>query len=147
MSSRKHWSLIVWQKAAHLCPHHVGHYLGMDVHDVDKVTRSVKLMPDTIVTIEPGERTFVHCNTLIGVVSGFLLAVYVRWIVVQCLANVSRPNISGTVLICRLVEAHRTYMPVELPDGISANEMKLRRTLFPTWQYLQTTHAEGDAFV
>lgn len=36
------------------CPHHVSHYLGMDVHDTGKVSRNVKLQPGIIVTVEPG---------------------------------------------------------------------------------------------
>lgn len=36
------------------CPHHVSHYLGMDVHDTGKISRSVKIQPGMIVTIEPG---------------------------------------------------------------------------------------------
>ncbi|XP_066595228.1 xaa-Pro aminopeptidase 3 isoform X2 [Prorops nasuta] len=36
------------------CPHHVGHYLGMDVHDTDKISRNVKVQPGMIVTVEPG---------------------------------------------------------------------------------------------
>ncbi|XP_076161817.1 xaa-Pro aminopeptidase 3 isoform X2 [Ptiloglossa arizonensis] len=36
------------------CPHHVSHYLGMDVHDTGKISRSIKLQPGMIVTIEPG---------------------------------------------------------------------------------------------
>uniref|UniRef100_UPI00398F01DC xaa-Pro aminopeptidase 3 isoform X2 n=1 Tax=Pristiophorus japonicus TaxID=55135 RepID=UPI00398F01DC len=36
------------------CPHHVGHYLGMDVHDTPDISRSVALQPGMVVTIEPG---------------------------------------------------------------------------------------------
>lgn len=36
------------------CPHHVSHYLGMDVHDTGKISRSIKLQPGMIITIEPG---------------------------------------------------------------------------------------------
>ncbi|XP_076627491.1 xaa-Pro aminopeptidase 3 isoform X1 [Colletes latitarsis] len=36
------------------CPHHVSHYLGMDVHDTGKISRSIKLQPGMIVTVEPG---------------------------------------------------------------------------------------------
>ncbi|KYN36963.1 putative Xaa-Pro aminopeptidase 3 [Trachymyrmex septentrionalis] len=36
------------------CPHHVSHYLGMDVHDTGKISRSVKIQPGMIITMEPG---------------------------------------------------------------------------------------------
>ncbi|XP_014204465.1 probable Xaa-Pro aminopeptidase 3 [Copidosoma floridanum] len=36
------------------CPHHVSHYLGMDVHDTPKISRSVQVRPGMIVTVEPG---------------------------------------------------------------------------------------------
>lgn len=36
------------------CPHHVSHYLGMDVHDTGKISRNLKLQPGIIITIEPG---------------------------------------------------------------------------------------------
>ncbi|XP_054007802.1 xaa-Pro aminopeptidase 3-like [Hylaeus anthracinus] len=36
------------------CPHHVSHYLGMDVHDTGKISRNIKLQPGMIVTVEPG---------------------------------------------------------------------------------------------
>ncbi|XP_068968530.1 xaa-Pro aminopeptidase 3-like [Bombus flavifrons] len=36
------------------CPHHVSHYLGMDVHDTGKISRSLKLQPGMIITVEPG---------------------------------------------------------------------------------------------
>lgn len=44
----------ILQRARELCPHHVGHYLGMDVHDTAEVPRSIKLQSGMIVTIEPG---------------------------------------------------------------------------------------------
>jgi Xaa-Pro aminopeptidase len=40
--------------AREFCPHHVSHYLGIDVHDTDEMPRSVKLAPGMVVTIEPG---------------------------------------------------------------------------------------------
>ncbi|KAL2100707.1 hypothetical protein ACEWY4_002468 [Coilia grayii] len=40
--------------ARRLCPHHVGHYLGMDVHDTPELSRSQPLQPGMAITIEPG---------------------------------------------------------------------------------------------
>ncbi|XP_045205280.1 xaa-Pro aminopeptidase 3-like [Mercenaria mercenaria] len=36
------------------CPHHVGHYLGMDVHDTALISKDIKLQPGMVITIEPG---------------------------------------------------------------------------------------------
>ncbi|XP_011644338.1 probable Xaa-Pro aminopeptidase 3 [Pogonomyrmex barbatus] len=36
------------------CPHHVSHYLGMDVHDTEKISRSIRIQSGMIITIEPG---------------------------------------------------------------------------------------------
>jgi len=36
------------------CPHHVSHYLGLDVHDTGRVTRNIPLRPGMVITIEPG---------------------------------------------------------------------------------------------
>lgn len=36
------------------CPHHVSHYLGMDVHDTPLVSRSNKLCQGVVFTVEPG---------------------------------------------------------------------------------------------
>ena len=38
------------------CPHHVSHYLGMDVHDTGKISRTISTKPGMIVTMEPGEK-------------------------------------------------------------------------------------------
>ncbi|XP_072299851.1 xaa-Pro aminopeptidase 3 [Eucyclogobius newberryi] len=44
----------VLKAARRYCPHHVGHYLGMDVHDTPELSRSQPLQPGMVVTIEPG---------------------------------------------------------------------------------------------
>ncbi|KAK3597488.1 hypothetical protein CHS0354_041909 [Potamilus streckersoni] len=41
-------------KARAFCPHHVSHYLGMDIHDTADISRSIKLQDGMVVTIEPG---------------------------------------------------------------------------------------------
>ena len=48
--------------ARELCPHHVSHYLGMDVHDTDDVTRMRPLEPGMVITVEPG----MHMEFLFG---------------------------------------------------------------------------------
>ncbi|VDM81973.1 unnamed protein product [Strongylus vulgaris] len=40
--------------AESLCPHHVSHYLGMDVHDCPTISRDIDLPAGTVFTIEPG---------------------------------------------------------------------------------------------
>jgi Xaa-Pro aminopeptidase len=55
-------NLIPKDKSAHelaraayrFCPHHVSHYLGMDVHDTPLVSRSNQLIPGNVFTVEPG---------------------------------------------------------------------------------------------
>ncbi|XP_029294366.1 xaa-Pro aminopeptidase 3 isoform X2 [Cottoperca gobio] len=44
----------VLKAARRYCPHHVGHYLGMDVHDTPELSRSQALQPGMAITIEPG---------------------------------------------------------------------------------------------
>ncbi|CAH0552675.1 unnamed protein product [Brassicogethes aeneus] len=42
-------------KAAYqLCPHHVSHYLGMDVHDTPLISRNINIQPGMVITVEPG---------------------------------------------------------------------------------------------
>ena len=36
------------------CPHHVSHYLGMDVHDCGKESKKLPLSPGMVITLEPG---------------------------------------------------------------------------------------------
>ncbi|XP_053206949.1 xaa-Pro aminopeptidase 3-like [Panonychus citri] len=40
--------------ADHFCPHHVSHYLGLDVHDTPTINRDINLEPGMCFTIEPG---------------------------------------------------------------------------------------------
>lgn len=37
-----------------LYPHHVSHYLGLDVHDTPSISRSAPLREGMVVTVEPG---------------------------------------------------------------------------------------------
>lgn len=37
-----------------LFPHHVGHYLGLDLHDCAEVSRDIPLRKNMIITVEPG---------------------------------------------------------------------------------------------
>ncbi|XP_057597217.1 xaa-Pro aminopeptidase 3 isoform X3 [Hippopotamus amphibius kiboko] len=43
-----------FKAARKYCPHHVGHYLGMDVHDTPDMPRSLSLQPGMVITVEPG---------------------------------------------------------------------------------------------
>lgn len=36
------------------CPHHVSHYLGLDVHDTPSISRNIPLVPGMVFTVEPG---------------------------------------------------------------------------------------------
>jgi len=42
------------QMAYSFCPHHVSHYLGLDVHDTARIKRNLPLQPGMVITIEPG---------------------------------------------------------------------------------------------
>lgn len=42
------------QEVSILCPHHVSHFIGMDVHDCPSVHRSHKLEAGNCATVEPG---------------------------------------------------------------------------------------------
>jgi len=48
----------VFQVVRDFCPHDVGHYLGMDVHDTALMSKNNKLEPGMIITIEPGTSIF-----------------------------------------------------------------------------------------
>ncbi|VVC92438.1 unnamed protein product [Leptidea sinapis] len=41
-------------RAYRLCPHHVSHYLGLDVHDAPLVRRRVPVADNMVITVEPG---------------------------------------------------------------------------------------------
>lgn len=41
-------------KCREFCPHHISHYLGMDVHDTTLVSRSNPLLTNMVITVEPG---------------------------------------------------------------------------------------------
>lgn len=51
----KHLSGVDLARAAYkYCPHHVSHYLGMDVHDCPSQSRGLPLAPGMVFTVEPG---------------------------------------------------------------------------------------------
>lgn len=43
--------------AYNFCPHHVSHYLGMDIHDTPSISRNLNLLPGMVFTVEPGKAT------------------------------------------------------------------------------------------
>jgi len=43
-----------WMETNDICPHHIGHYMGLDVHDTEDVSRSLPLKKGMVITIEPG---------------------------------------------------------------------------------------------
>lgn len=42
------------QTAFRFCPHHVSHYLGMDIHDTPLIPRTRTIVPGMVFTVEPG---------------------------------------------------------------------------------------------
>ena len=42
------------EAASEFCPHHVSHYLGMDVHDTPLISRNIPLQEGMVITVEPG---------------------------------------------------------------------------------------------
>ncbi len=57
------------QITSRFCPHHVGHYLGMDVHDTPRISRSDQLQAGMVITIEPGKMyatatLYIYMNTM-----------------------------------------------------------------------------------
>ncbi len=55
-------NLSALQIANSLCPHHVSHYLGMDVHDVRTISKNIRLEPGMVITVEPGKSE--HCRLI-----------------------------------------------------------------------------------
>jgi len=63
------------------CPHHVSHYLGMDVHDTGKISRSINIQPGMIITIEPGtSKNFQSTHIEELFVNLYLFFYYTRYI-------------------------------------------------------------------
>lgn len=50
--------MFLLQLAYELCPHHASHYLGMDVHDTNSVSRNIKMRAGMVITVEPGKFYF-----------------------------------------------------------------------------------------
>lgn len=49
---------VLRQTAFRFCPHHVSHYLGMDVHDTPLIPRTRTIVPGMVFTVEPGANDF-----------------------------------------------------------------------------------------
>ncbi len=46
--------MLLFFKVRNYCPHHVSHYLGMDVHDCTTASKDLELTPGMVITLEPG---------------------------------------------------------------------------------------------
>lgn len=71
---------VMRQTAFRFCPHHVSHYLGMDIHDTPLIKRTRTVVPGMVFTVEPGIYAFskkkphiftplkitISCLTLVG---------------------------------------------------------------------------------
>ena len=42
------------EASGEFCPHHVSHYLGLDVHDTSLISRNIPLEEGMVITVEPG---------------------------------------------------------------------------------------------
>ncbi|KAK4883642.1 hypothetical protein RN001_006961 [Aquatica leii] len=51
---RKNYSENTIKMVYRFCPHHVSHYLGMDVHDTSTIPRNIRIKPGMVITVEPG---------------------------------------------------------------------------------------------
>ncbi|VDK77881.1 unnamed protein product [Litomosoides sigmodontis] len=54
------------EEADRICPHHVSHYLGMDVHDTASVARNIPLQAGVAFTVEPGKIALDLANRVLG---------------------------------------------------------------------------------
>lgn len=60
------------------CPHHVSHYLGMDVHDTPMISRGMQLVPGMVCTVEPGKKIgFSYLIAIKQFVFTFLVGIYI----------------------------------------------------------------------
>lgn len=59
------YNISPFQAAYQLCPHHVSHYLGMDIHDTPCINRNIPIEPGMVITIEPGKyiEAIANCTT------------------------------------------------------------------------------------
>ncbi|CAK9293691.1 unnamed protein product [Gordionus sp. m RMFG-2023] len=60
-----------FQMVSKLCPHHIGHHLGLDVHDCHLISRDEPLQPGMVITIEPGVYIPLHDTEFPKELSGY----------------------------------------------------------------------------